>query len=615
MNNYSYMDISLDQLRESLSNNQGTDSGSPQPSMAAHKNAFEDQYRNIQDIQDAFQNSNTGNQNAAQKEARPFETVGNSFSNGSSGFSNFDAAMKDFTPTVQGTDLQTGFFGGTTTATQEDVDAGKATQVGQVMGETAGLAQSEQDSLSEILSDAEDRFNLKDLASSDKYTNASGYIPQFGNLRQASLTESLSDAGTAMGTIVDASTGKQSALEGASADITPFQQNVSTEAFQDAQSARTLLDDSAGQQFSNLELASTDLADVQRQANQAQYRNIQDALRSDRLDAMRMSKGGTRNSADRMMLEAEMRAADRYSNLDNAATLAEAERTYGNAQQRENQLMQNAGIESRALMEDNQNQAVLDEARRTLQNTQAGESERLQAAQILSNEQLTNNTADAKLATLSDEFGVEQERQNERMAFADELANTVGSTQEQTLPAITLAEQLIEQSIDEGNMEIDTAEQKRQAIISSARELLNSPSLMAAMSEQLASEGINLAGEYTTEQQRIQNQINNIKSIPGLVDEIIAAVGNDTFAAYRAAYGEQGAIWAAGLQLQLVDSSMAVPPPNSYAPTLQPENNINFTDGQAASADDSNIVEKGLNSFLSRIEDEAFKHLFGSKKK
>ena len=108
------------------------------------------------------------------------------------------------------------------------------------------------------------------------------------------------------------------------------------------------------------------------------------------------------------MLEAEMRAADRYSNLDNAATLAQAERTYGNARQRENQLLQNAGIESRALMEDNQNQAVLDEARRTLQNTQAGESERLQAAQILSNEQLTNNTADAKLATLSDEFGINQ---------------------------------------------------------------------------------------------------------------------------------------------------------------------------------------------------------------
>jgi hypothetical protein len=480
--------------------------------------------------------TNTMNNNTKYKaDARPFEALGDSFSNGSSGFENFDAALKDFNPNVQGTDLQTGFFGGTTTATQEDVDAGKATQVDQVMGETAGLAQAEQDSLSEILSDAEDRFNLKDLASEDKYINASTYIPLLGNLRKESLTES----------------------------------------FEDSQSARKLLDESAKQQFSNLELASTDLADVQRQSNQAQYRNIQDALRSDRLDSMRMSKGGSRNSADRMMLEAEMRAADRYSNLDNAATLAEAERTYGNSQQKENQLMQNAGIESKALMEDNQKQAAL--------------------------------------ANLSDEFGVEQERQNERMAFADELANTVGSTQEQTLPAITLAEQLIEQSIDEGNMEIDTAEQKRQAIISSARELLNSPSLMAAMSEQLASEGINLAGEYTTEQQRIQNQINNIKAIPGLVDEIIASVGNDTFAAYRAAYGEQGAIWAAGLQLGLVDSSMAVPPPNSYAPTLQPENNINFTDDQAASADDSNFLEKGLNSFLSGLEEKATEYLFGPK--
>lgn len=528
---------------------------------------------------------------------------------------NLDTALKDFNPTVQGTDLKTGFFGQTTNATQADVEAGRATQVGQKMGETAGLAQAEQDSLTEILSDAGDRFDLKDAASLDKFNNANAFVPRFENLRQASLTEGLADAGTAMGTIVDASTGKQTALEGASANITPLQQDVSTEAFGDAQAARTLLDDSASQQFSNLELASTDLADVQRQANQAQYRNIQDALRSDRLDAMRMGKTGTRNSADRMMLEAEMRAADRYSNLDNAATLAQAERTYGNARQRENQLLQNAGIESRALMEDNQNQAVLDEARRTLQNTQAGESERLQAAQILSNEQLTNNTADAKLATLSDEFGINQERQNERMGIADELANTVGSTQEETLPAITLAEQLIEQSIDEGNMEIDTTEQKRQAIISSARELLNSPSLMAAMSEQLASEGINLAGEYTTEQQRIQNQINNIKAIPGLVDEIITSVGNDTFAAYRAAYGEQGAIWAAGLQLGLVDSSMAVPPPNSYAPTLQPENNITFNDSQAADSDDSNIIERGANSFLRGLEEFSYDYLFPNRNK
>ena len=84
---------------------------------------------------------------------------------------NLDTALKDFNPTVQGTDLKTGFFGQTTNATQADVEAGRATQVGQKMGETAGLAQAEQDSLTEILSDAGDRFDLKDAASLDKFNN------------------------------------------------------------------------------------------------------------------------------------------------------------------------------------------------------------------------------------------------------------------------------------------------------------------------------------------------------------------------------------------------------------------------------------------------------------
>ena len=63
------------------------------------------------------------------------------------------------TPT--GTDLNTGIFGSTWSATQADVDAGLASNVGEQLGNTINLPQAEGDLLKEVLGDGQDAHESK----------------------------------------------------------------------------------------------------------------------------------------------------------------------------------------------------------------------------------------------------------------------------------------------------------------------------------------------------------------------------------------------------------------------------------------------------------------------
>jgi hypothetical protein len=249
-----------------------------------------------------------------------------------------------------------------------------------------------------------------------------------------------------------------------------------------------------------------------------------------------------------MRLEAEMRAANEYSNLDSAATLAEAERT--------------------------------------LQNTTLKEGEK----------------AGAKVDTATGMFDQMNQRENDRLTIASEVANVVGSTQEETVPAVKLAEQLIEQAVDEGNMEITTAEEKYQAKIEKTKELLANPSLMEVLSNQLDSEKIALDGEYTSEQQVMVNRINNLKNIPAFYNQIVNSVGAEMFAAYEALLGEFGAIYEIGTRMGLVDADgLPIIPSNQFGMTNTPESEINAAgdaigEGSGADGDGDGPIDVNLDS-------------------
>jgi hypothetical protein len=300
--------------------------------------------------------------------------------------------------------------------------------------------------------------------------------------------------------------------------------------------------------FTNIQTASNQLTQAQYDANRNQYQNVTDALRADRLGAMRRGESTTTGTGDRMRLEAEMRAANEYSNLDSAATLAEVNRT--------------------------------------LQNTTLKEGEK----------------AGAKLDTATGMFDQMQQRDNDRLTVADEVANVVGSTQEETLPAVKLAEQLVEQAVDEGNMEITTAEEKYQAIVDSTKELLQNPSLMEVLAGQAGNESIALDGEYTSQQQVMVNRINNLKNIPAFYNQIVNSVGPEMFAAYEAALGEFGAIYQLGVAMGIVDADgLPIIPSNQFGMTNTPESEINAAgdaigEGSGAAGDGDGPIDVNLDS-------------------
>ena len=426
------------------------------------------------------------NQNNNQNNTLRFDNTQNNTTTG------FDTAkttgLASTTPT--GTDLNTGIFGDTYSATQSDVDAGLATNVGDQLGNTISLPSAEQDLLKETLSDADKSADMKLGAIDDKFSNLTGMLET---------------------------------VEG---------DNLNT----------------FDTKFDNIQTASNSLTQAQYDANRNRYQNVTDALRADRLGAMRRGESTTTGTGDRMRLEAEMRAANEYSNLDNAATLGEAERT--------------------------------------LQNTTLKEGEK----------------AGAKIDTATGMLDQMKQREDDRLTVADEVANVVGSTQEETLPAVKLAEQLIEQAVDEGNMEITTAEEKYQAIVDSTKELLQNPSLMQVLAEQTGNESIALDGEYTSEQQVMVNRINNLKNIPAFYNQIVNSVGAEMFAAYEALLGEFGAIYEIGTRMGLVDADgLPIIPSNQFGMTNTPESEINAAgdaigEGSGADGDGDGPIDVNLDS-------------------
>lgn len=522
---------------------------------------------------------------------------------------NFNAAntgSTDFTAT----DLSTGIYGATRLSTQEDVNSGLATAVGQQIGNTVSLPQAEGAVLGEVLKDGDTAYDMKIGAIDDKYANLTGAADELANSRIDVLNEQNEDAVTATNTLIDASDTKFNSIEAASDSLTDAAQASSTETFDNTKAAKDLLDaenvagkigidnaansatniaTSAAQgQFDKTEAASAALSQAEYDANRAKYQNVTDALRADRLGAMRRGESTTTGTGDRMRLEAEMNAAREYSNLDNASRVAEANRTLANtsklgqqetdattnilakntlesADEFNKQSMSNVNLLANATIMNNQSKHITDQAQRTLQNTAANQSEVAEAKKILADTQYASNVAKANLVSKQEVFSFLREREEESIAAADELANITQSTQEQTLPAVKLAELIIEQAIDEGNLEVETAEERYEAKIEKAKELLSNPSLMQVMAEEMDGNLLRLGAEYDSTQQMFLNRINNLKNIPGLVDTIINSVSDSVFAQYEAEYGEYGAIWLAGFEMGHVDADGKVIPKNTYA--------------------------------------------------
>lgn len=495
---------------------------------------------------------------------------------------------------ITGTDLSTGIYGAKRLSTQADVDSGLATSVGQQIGNTVSLPQGEADLLSETLSDGQDAADIKFGAVDDKYSNLVGAVNDMTGDKLSVIDEQNELARTATNTLVDASDTKLEVKEGTSALLTPLEQAMSTERLDDATTASDTMKTAVKGEFTQTELASEALAQAEYDANRAKYQNVTDALRADRLGAMRRGESTTTGTGDRMRLEAEMRAAQDYANLDSASAIGLAGRTYENTKKLGSEETEATSILAQAQMQDNQTEALVAQAQRTLANVGASAEEKAEAQRIISDTQYASNKAKVKLDSKQDVFAQLSARENERLAIADELANIVQSTQEKTLPAVKLAELLIEQSIDEGNLEVKTAEEKYQAKIEKAKELLQNPSLMEEIAAQLDAEQIQLGAYFDAEQQLFVNRINNLKNIPGMINTIMENVPTELFATYEAKYGALGSIWAAATYLGIVDTDGKVIPKNAYGVEQLPENAIDSAQEEIVAVPEANGPSIGL---------------------
>jgi hypothetical protein len=357
-----------------------------------------------------------------------------------------------------------------------------------------GLPAAEQDLLIETLQDAAAKHDWQNMAAMDKFNILKEYLPNISSARLAVLAEQVTDAQSAFNILVQGSLTKENEVN----------------------------------------MASAALAQAEMDSNLNRYRNITDTLRGDRLSAERAGEGRGNSFADRLLLQAEMSAADKYAALQDASNLSDAKRRY------------DAAV--------------------------TGAGERADAVKLLADTTLANNVSQVALQEKTSIFSALQARVDRQEDIADELAQVIGSTQEKTLPAVKMAELIIEQASQEGKMEIANAEEKKQAIMDAARELLANASLLQLLAEQIGDEALVLGAEFTEEQKDFVQRIQNLKNIPGLVDAIIKRVGDDMFATYRAIYQEIGAIWAAGIVAGLVDQDGYVIPDTAFAETTAGDN-------------------------------------------
>lgn len=381
---------------------------------------------------------------------------------------------------------------------------------------------------------------------------------------QGALQETLTDAKSSFD-IKNANNSDQfNNLSEFSDTLQGLEQGALNEGLMDAGTAMGTLNTAATNQFSLNNQANNALFNAEQNFNTSQYSNVTDALRGNRLAAGRMGESGSRGVTDRMLTQAEMSAARDYANLGGTA---------------------NIGL-----------------AQRTLENAGRLGAQQTQNAEILAQAQGTNNLAQTELNTGVRTLDLMKQKELNREQIVNELANTIGSTQEQTLPAVTAAENWLDQQILEGKIEELNAEEKRQAIIDSTKTLLQNPSLMDAISAQVDDQAILLGEEFSADEQLTANRIANLKNIPGLEQSILDNMGESMFALYKQTNGEIRGIYEAALSLGLIDGNGYYIPANSYAEdAVGNSTDANLSTINADEAGGKAWLEKGVDYVSDKI--------------
>lgn len=221
-----------------------------------------------------------------------------------------------------------------------------------------------------------------------------------------------------------------------------------------------------------MQSASEKLRQAQEANSASQYQAITDVLRGNNMSGMRAGQFGTTNATNRLLLNAQIKAAQDRAQLDEAARLEEAKREYTLASQ-------------------------LASARRGI------------------GEQFTN-----------EQFALRDELEAERQLLANEFARVVGTTPDQTDHLITLAEEYINQATLMGEIEVKNMEDYRTAILQALNAFQSTPGFLENALTQIQRD----IDTLNIEDAGIRGQLESgVNSLPWLRDVITQLLSHDDY--------------------------------------------------------------------------------------
>jgi hypothetical protein len=384
-------------------------------------------------------------------------------------------------------------------ANQADVNAGLATAVGEMIEEEILNIPSKSDALRagyyEDMRNRLDELRLKQVISDENYKKLLELSNALNDLQVSSSNKYLNEIEVLNNSLKNALLANNATTE---SELLSEAQSLYDAVLADQLSLRNSnVQDSnelesglLGNNTSNRKNRlgdSADLAETLLGGLNTQYQDIADVLRGDSLNAMRAGLSGTNNSTNRLLVDANMRAARDRAGLEKSIRDEQALRDYGIFEDfRANELgIKDASDTRRYNFDIEYNRAsnsLKDELERKKEVISV---DRINADKAIQDDfdqssfdYKTNNQNELKALrdrVAQRNFGYGQDFQNKLAQMKDEFANFIGSTPDETDYIVQLAQEWVELVAEQGSIDVLNAEEAFDAIFGVLQMIADEP--------------------------------------------------------------------------------------------------------------------------------------------
>ena len=384
-------------------------------------------------------------------------------------------------------------------ATEADVEAGLATAVGEMIEEEVLNIPSKSDAQRaayfESMKDRLDELKLKQVISDENYQKLLELSNALNDLQVSSsneyleaiegFNESLRNALLANNATTESEllSKAQSLYDAVVADELLLKNSN----IRDSDSLESgLLNNNYANRKNRLS-DSSDLADALLSGLNTQYQDIADVLRGDSLNAMRAGLSGTNNATNRLLVDANMRAARDRAGLEKDIRDAQALRDYGILEDfRANEL----GIKDSADTRTYNFQTQYNREINNLKDQFEAKKEQISADRINADKSIQDDFQQSsfeyktmnqdQLKALRDKvaqrnFGYGQDYQNSLAKMKNDFADFIGSTPDETDFIVQLAQEWVELVAEQGRLGEINAEEHYDAVFGVLKMIAEEP--------------------------------------------------------------------------------------------------------------------------------------------